>query len=78
MRTLEDRATAVLSYVTVGAEEKAIIRAQQAEIAKLRAALKQIWLGAENQNIDHKEFRVKARQCADAALGHEQIGKSDQ
>lgn len=38
------------------------------EIERLKAALKQISDGAENQDIDHREFRIKARHCADGVL----------
>jgi hypothetical protein len=72
MRTLEDRATAVLSYVTVGAEEKAIIRAQQAEIAKLRTFIAELAVALTYGEPLERRLTEKLRD-----ITNEQIGKSE-
>lgn len=64
--------TAITTAEERAAETLALLNAEitllREAIARLREALFGIRYHSDNQDIDHKEYRIKARECADHAL----------
>ena len=64
------RRAANAAFITEFANQADAILAQLKRVERLEGALRKISYHYDNQDIDHVDFRVKAAECARAALNN--------